>query len=99
MTSSWKLAIPNLRKLSAPLNRKESGSDVSSEGRKLIRDAVERERARLWDSQPPTKEAETKLGLDIQKQTGAPSVMVDRIVRRAATKRLQSKEGEGKKPN
>ena len=30
---------------------------------------------------------------------GAPSVLVNRMVREAATKRLQSKEGEGKKPN
>jgi hypothetical protein len=56
-------------------------------------------RTRLWSSQPPAKKAETELGRDIQKQTGAASVMVDRIVRQAATKRLQSKEGEGKKPN
>jgi hypothetical protein len=57
------------------------------------------ERTRLWDSQPPAKEAETGVGREIQKQTGAASVVVNRIVREAAKERLKSKEGEGKKPN
>jgi hypothetical protein len=41
----------------------------------------------------------TQLGRDIQKQLGAPSIVVDRIIRRVATKRLKSKEGERQKPN
>jgi hypothetical protein len=57
------------------------------------------ERTRLWSSQPPVKEAETELGRGIQKQLGAASVVVNRVVREAAKKRLRSKEGEGKKPN
>jgi hypothetical protein len=68
-------------------------------GHKQILEVVELERTRLWDSQPPAKEAETGLGREIQKQTGASSVVVNRIVREAAQKRLKSKEGEGKKPN
>ena len=83
--------------LNQALSLAEDGSD--SDGQKQIRDAVERERTRLWGSQPPAKEAATELGRDIQRQTGAPSAMVDRIVRQAGTKRLQSKEGEGKKPH
>ena len=71
-------------------------SDVSQ---RQIREAVERERTRLWDNQPPAKPAATELGREIQKQLGAPSVVVDRIVRQVASKRLKSKEGEGKKPN
>ena len=71
-------------------------SDVSQ---RQIREAVERERTRLWDNQPPVKPAATQLGREIQKQLGAPSVVVDRIVRQVASKRLKSKEGEGKKPN
>jgi hypothetical protein len=78
---------------------RDDGSDFSSSGRKQIRDAVELERTRLRSSQPPTKDAETEIGRDIQKQIGAPSVLIDRMVRQAATKRLQTKEGEGKKPN
>jgi hypothetical protein len=77
----------------------ETGLDYSEKGRQQIREAVELERTRLWGSQPPAKEAETGLGREIQEQTGAASVVVNRIVREAARKRLRSKEGEGKKPN
>jgi hypothetical protein len=85
---------PELQKA---LNATE-GTD--SEGsRKQIREAVEHERTRLCDNQPAVKPAATELGREIQKQLGAPSVVVDRIVQRVASKRLKSKEGEGKKPN
>ena len=77
----------------------DGGSDFSSEAQKQIRKAVERERTRLWDNQPAAKTAETELGRAIQKQTGAPSVMVDRIVRQAAKKRLHSMKTTGGKPN
>jgi hypothetical protein len=77
----------------------QTSQGVSGESRERIREAVKSERTRLWVSQPPAKEADTGLGREIQKQTGAPSVLVNRMVREAATKRLQSKEGEGKKPN
>jgi len=90
---------PELEKALSAAESDESGSDVSAGGQKQIRDAVERERTRLWDSQSPAKKAETELGRDIQKNTGAASVLVNRIVRQAATKRLQSKEVQGKKPN
>ena len=73
---------------------------VSEDSQKQVRLAVvERERTRLWDNQPAVKPAATELGREIQKQLGAPSVVVDRIVRQVASKRLKSKEGEDKKPN
>jgi len=50
-------------------------------------------RTRLRVSQSPAKGAETGLGREIQEQTGAPSVLVNRIVREAARKRLQFDEG------
>jgi hypothetical protein len=71
----------------------------SDDYQRQIRKAVDRERTRLWDNQPPAKPAATQLGREIQKQLGAPSVVVDRIVRQVASKRLKSKEGEDKKPN
>ena len=64
-----------------------------------IRKAVERERNRLWDNQPAPNPAETQMGRDIQKQLGAAGVVVNRIMREVVNKRLQSEEGEGKKPN
>lgn len=88
---------PELDKALASAEWDETG--YSEKGHEQIRKAVELERTRLWSSQPPVKEAETELGRGIQKQLGAASVVIDRIVREAARKRLRSKEGEGKKPN
>jgi hypothetical protein len=90
---------PELNKAFASAEWDAAGQGQSANGSEQIREAVELERTRLWDSQPPAKEAETGLGREIQKQTGAPSVVVNRIVREAAQKRLKSREGEGKKPN
>jgi len=90
---------PELDKAYATAEWDEAGLDYSAKGHEQIREAVDLERRRLWDSQPPAREAETGLGREIQKQTGAASVVVNRIVREAAKKRLKSKEGEGKKPN
>jgi hypothetical protein len=93
------ICYPELDNAFATAEWDESGLDYSAAGHAQIRAAVELERTRLFDSQRPAKRAETGLGREIQKQTGAPSVMVNRIVREAARKRLQSFEGEGKKPN
>jgi hypothetical protein len=90
---------PELDKVLASAESDDSGQDYSEKGRKQIREAVELERTRLWDTQPPVKPAETGLGREIQKQMGAASVVVNRIVREAAKKRLKSNEGEGKKAN
>ncbi|MGA2119204.1 MAG: hypothetical protein ABSH56_31185 [Bryobacteraceae bacterium] len=90
---------PVLREALAIAERDETGLDYSDAGRKQVQGAAELERTRLRDKQPPAKEAETALGRDIQKQTGAASVIVNRIVREAARKRLKSKEGDGMKPN
>ena len=64
-----------------------------------VREAVEKERHRSWDNQPAPNPAETQIGRDIQKQLGAAGVVVNRVMRQVVNKRLQSKEGEGKKPN
>jgi hypothetical protein len=93
------ICYPELDNAFATAEWDESGLDYSAAGHAQIRAAVELERTRLFDSERPAKSAETALGRAIQEQTGAPSVMVNRIVREAARKRLQSYEGEGKKPN
>ena len=71
---------PELDNAFATAEWDEMGSDYSAKGRELIRAAVELERKRLWDSQPAAKSAETGRGREIQEQTGAPSVLVNRIV-------------------
>jgi hypothetical protein len=93
------ICYPELNKAFATAEWDEPGLGHSAKGREQIREAVKLERGRLWDSQPPAKEAETGLGLEIQKRLGAASVVVNRIVQESARKRLKSKEGEGSKPN
>jgi hypothetical protein len=96
-----KTCYPKLDKAFASAEWDDTGRGLgySEKGHEQIRKAVELERTRLWSSQPPVMEAETELGRGIQKQLGAASVVVNRIVREAARKRLKSTEGEGKKPN
>ena len=77
----------------------KDGVGYSAKGNEQIREAVEVERKRLWINQPPAKQADTGLGREIQKQTGAPSVLVNRMVREAAKKRLESNRCEAEKPN
>ncbi|MGD1092668.1 MAG: hypothetical protein ABSB35_11855 [Bryobacteraceae bacterium] len=90
---------PELDNAFATAEWDETGLDYSAKGRERIRAAVKLERTRLLDGQTPGKVAETGLGREIQDQTGAPSVLVNRIVREATRKRLEHYEGEGKKPN
>jgi hypothetical protein len=90
---------PELDRALATAEWDEAGEGYSAKGREQIREAVALERTRLWDSHPRGKDAETELGREIQRQTGASSVVVDRIVREASKQRLQAKESEGKKPN
>ena len=90
---------PELEKTLETAEWDDTGVAYSADSRFRIREAVESERKRLWNNQPPAPEAQTEVGRQIQKQTGAASVVINQIVRRAATKRLKSKEGDGKKPN
>ena len=90
---------PELGKAVAAAEWDESGLGYSANGIEQIRQAVELERTRLWEDQPPAKEADTAPGREIQKQTGAARVLVNRIVQDVGTRRLKSQEGEGKKPN
>jgi hypothetical protein len=97
--SIMQACYPELDKAFATAEFDETGLGYSAKGHEQIREAVALERARLMDLPPRGKEAETALGREIQKQTGDASVVIDRIVRAAATKRLRSRESEGKKPN
>jgi len=90
---------PELERVLETAEWDDTGQVYSADSSKRIRAAVESERTRLWSNQPPVKEAQTERGREIQKQTGAASVVIDRMVRATATKRLRSKEGEDRKPN
>lgn len=97
--SILRTCYPELNNAFATVEWDETGQDYSEKGRNQIREAVELERTRLLGSEPQTREADAGLGREIQKQTGAASVVVNRIVKRAASRRLTSREGEGGKPN
>jgi len=90
---------PELNRAFGTAEWDETGLGHSAKAHEQIREAVQLERTRLRNNQPPAKEAETGLGREIQKQTGAASVVVNRIVQETARKRLKSREGEVKKPN
>lgn len=90
---------PNLQRAMATAEFDHAGEGYSEQGCQQIREAVELERKRLQNNQPAAKEADTEIGREIQQQTDIPSVTVNRIVREAASKRLKTKEGEGKRPN
>ena len=62
---------PDLDKAFATVECDEAGLDFSEKGRQQIREAVELERTRFWDSQPPAKQAETGLGRQIQSEFSA----------------------------
>jgi hypothetical protein len=94
-----KVCYPELNNAFATAAWDAHGQDYSDEGRNQIREAVEVERKRQMNSQPSVIKAETEVGREIQKHTGAASVVANRIVREVASRRLKSKEGEGRKPN
>ena len=68
-----KACYPDHSKALATAESDDTGIDYSEEGRKQVREAFEFERTRLWDNQPPAREAETALGREIQKQIGPPA--------------------------
>ena len=72
-------ACPELEKarMSDELDRLQEGTPEHQE---MILKAVESERKRLWDRKKKLREPKTELGKRIQEQTGAPTVMVDRLV-------------------
>src|ERR1700676_1543370 len=75
------VCYPELDNAFATAEWDETDLDYSAKGRERIRVAVELERTRLRDSHPAAKGAETGLGREIQRQTGAPSTLVNRTRR------------------
>ena len=69
---------------------------LPADRRAAIARAVEHERSRIDVDQTPTKEPLTGRGCDVKNQTDMPTVLVDRIVRRVATKTLKNFKGRGK---
>ena len=71
--------------------------ELTKDGTAMIRAAVEEERRRLWGKRK-RPEPETEWGRRIKAATDMPAKLVDRIVKRAATRKLKRFRGRGK-PN
>ena len=64
--------------------------------RAAIARAVEQERGRIELDETQTTEPQTELGRDVKSQTDMPTVLIDRMVREGATKRLKRFKGRAK---
>jgi hypothetical protein len=64
--------------------------------RAAIARAVEQERSRLDVEETATTEPQTELGRDIKNRTDMPTILIDRLVRTRATKKLKNFKGRGK---
>ena len=69
---------------------------LPADRRAAIARAVEQEGSRIQLDETPTKEPLTELGRDLKNQTDLPTVLIDRMVRKGATKTLKSFRGRGK---
>ena len=83
----WNRAYPVLSeaRLNAPV--KDDG-ELTSTGKETIRKAVQAEKQRPTGGKQP-KPADTELGKSVQKQTGAPAALVNRLVKHVATEALK----------
>ena len=64
--------------------------------RAAIARAVEHERNRLDLEKTATTEPQTELGRDVKSRTDLPTILIDRLVRQRATKKLRNFKGRGK---
>ncbi len=71
----------------------------SAANKALVKEAVEREKTRLWKNLPEGAAAGTELGKRIQKSMGTTGAVADHYVKLAAKRILESDAGEDGKPN
>lgn len=64
--------------------------------RAAIARAVEQERGRIDRDETQATEPQTELGRDVKSQTDMPTVLIDRMVRQVATKKLRKFKGPSK---
>jgi hypothetical protein len=70
--------------------------DLPPDRRAAIARAVEEERRRIDVGEPQIPEPLTELGRNVKRQMDLPTVLIDRAVRRAATKTLKRLRGRAK---
>ena len=69
---------------------------LSADRRAAITQAVEQERSRIAIDETQTTEPLTELGRNVKNHTDMPTVLIDRMVRKGATKTLKNFTGRGK---
>lgn len=74
----------------------DSYESLPPDRRAAIAKAVEQERGRIELDETQTTEPQTELGRDVKSQTDMPTVLIDRLVRQAATKKLKRFKGRTK---
>ena len=74
----------------------ESYESLPPNRRAAIARAVEQERSRLDREETATTEPQTELGRAIKGRTDMPTILIDRLVRKGATKKLKNFKGRGK---
>ena len=74
----------------------ESYESLPLDRRAAIARAVEQERSRLDLEETATTEPQTELGRDVKRRTDMPTILIDRLVRQRATKKLKNFKGRGK---
>lgn len=74
----------------------DSYENLPPDRRAVIASAVEQERGRIELDETQTTEPQTELGREVKSQTDMPTVLIDRMVREGATKRLKRFKGRAK---
>lgn len=94
----WETCYPELHALLSHVGPRD-GSEDTAEAKQSIREAVQRERTRLWKNQPESPPAETEMGRALQKRLKTAGPVADYYVQEMATRILKSTDDKGKKPN
>ena len=70
--------------------------NLSADRRAVITQAVKQERSRIAIDETRTNEPLTELARDVKAHTDMPTILVDRMLRKGATKTLKNFKGGGK---
>jgi len=74
----------------------DSDESLPPDRRVAITHVVERERGRVEIDETQKTEPQTEIGRDVKNQTDMPTILVDRLVRQVATKKLKNFKGRTK---
>ncbi len=96
----WDHCYPDLdRALSSPSVVSGGDGQRTRKVKNFIRRAVNHERTRLWEKQPPCPQAKTEAGRKLQEQMGMVGPVADYYIEQRAKRILESKIPENGKPN